>query len=163
MKKIVEEDKQAEDGVQWTRNDVSYTLKGIVWHKGTTVSSGHYYAVTVNTNGDHWTIFDDNISEKKNWSWIKNEQAYLLFYEKDVSLQTKNEDKILSKNESTQNQRTNSDWIGQINQFNEPKITRTLSVGEEKPENKNEKRKRDEELLPTTKKRRKMDQQVHIS
>ena len=66
MKKIVEEDKQAEDGVQWTRNDVSYTLKGIVRHKGTTVSSGHYYAVTVNTNGDNWTIFDDNISEKKN-------------------------------------------------------------------------------------------------
>ena len=121
---------QTEDSAQRTIKNVRYTLKGIVRHKGAAISSGHYYAVTLDTNGENWTLYDDESSEKKYWSWLKNQQAYMLFYEKDDTRQTEKDGTILSKNLETPKIKTKSDMMGHTNRSNHPNIMENPNIME---------------------------------
>ncbi|GLI66904.1 hypothetical protein VaNZ11_010931 [Volvox africanus] len=56
-----------------------YTLTGVLVHQGTSLHSGHYYALVRDSYGD-WSCMNDNNVYGTCLEQVQQEQAYLLFY-----------------------------------------------------------------------------------
>ena len=61
------------------RDQPSFTLSGIICHKGS-LDSGHYVAYCKNFENHQWYKFDDKTVKAKNEANILSQQAYLAFY-----------------------------------------------------------------------------------
>ena len=56
----------------------SYRITGVVFHRGSTIASGHYISY-VNAEGK-WLEADDSSIREVSWEMVKNMKVYLLFY-----------------------------------------------------------------------------------
>ena len=56
----------------------SYRITGVVFHRGSTIASGHYISY-VNVEGK-WLEADDSSIREVSWEMVKNMKVYLLFY-----------------------------------------------------------------------------------
>ncbi|GIL55960.1 hypothetical protein Vafri_11422 [Volvox africanus] len=56
-----------------------YTLTGVLVHQGTSLHSGHYYALVRDSYGD-WSCMNDSHVYSTSLEQVRQEQAYLLFY-----------------------------------------------------------------------------------
>ncbi|GIL85867.1 hypothetical protein Vretimale_8927 [Volvox reticuliferus] len=56
-----------------------YTLTGVLVHQGTSLHSGHYYALVRDSYGD-WSCMNDSHVYGTSLEQVRQEQAYLLFY-----------------------------------------------------------------------------------
>lgn len=73
------------DKVQPTKTiaDEVYDLYGVVIHAGSSTNCGHYYAYCKNMHTGKWyDCNDSSIRSTDNESYILNQEAYLLFYQK---------------------------------------------------------------------------------
>ena len=64
-----------------------YSLRAVIVHKGNSISSGHYIALTKpeNSQGASWWRYSDTSREPMRWEQVKQQQAYMLLYEKENS------------------------------------------------------------------------------
>ena len=56
----------------------SYQITGVVFHRGSTIASGHYISY-VNAEGK-WLEADDSSIREVSWEMVRNMKVYLLFY-----------------------------------------------------------------------------------
>lgn len=70
----------ARESPQWKQN-MSYDLVGVVTHLGTTATSGHYIAHTLQQSSGKWLRFDDADVSVVHVNKVLEEPAYLLFYQ----------------------------------------------------------------------------------
>ena len=64
---------------------VTYNLKAVVTHIGETPSGGHYTATTrLDSTSNNWHNYSDIHCKPMSFKQVKKQQAYLLFYEKDM-------------------------------------------------------------------------------
>jgi hypothetical protein len=69
--------------------DEVYDLYGIVIHSGYSANSGHYYSYCKDINKKSWYECNDScVSSINSESQVLNEEAYLLFYQKRVKLES---------------------------------------------------------------------------
>lgn len=64
-------------------SNISYTLTGVIVHKGATAKSGHYVAYIKNRDGTNWIRKDDDDSLTMPFSRVKRQRPYILFYQRD--------------------------------------------------------------------------------
>lgn len=64
-------------------NEAEYQLSSLVVHKGTRLTSGHYYSYVKHPNTrEDWFLMDDSNVSGIDWETVSKEQAYILFYSK---------------------------------------------------------------------------------
>ena len=69
--------------------DEVYDLYGIVIHSGYSANSGHYYSYCKDINKKSWYECNDScVSSINSESQVLNEEAYLLFYQKRVKIES---------------------------------------------------------------------------
>ena len=56
-----------------------YQIKGVIVHRGKTLSGGHYIAYI--REGAEWIKWDDEFGTFVTWDTVKSEKAYILLFE----------------------------------------------------------------------------------
>ena len=65
---------------------VTYNLKAVVSHIGDKISGGHYVATTrLDASSDIWHTYSDSYCKAIRFEQVQTQQAYLLFYEKEIT------------------------------------------------------------------------------
>eukprot|EP01102_Stenamoeba_stenopodia_P003675 TRINITY_DN13832_c0_g1_i1.p1 TRINITY_DN13832_c0_g1~~TRINITY_DN13832_c0_g1_i1.p1 ORF type:complete len:768 (-),score=167.90 TRINITY_DN13832_c0_g1_i1:37-2061(-) len=87
--------------------ETKYKLTGVVVHSGGSANSGHYYAF-VQSSAGAWYRMDDQDVSQVSVATVMKQQAYILFYVKDVPATVKSSNATLSTSLSTPNTSVNS-------------------------------------------------------
>ena len=69
------------------RTYTRYRLRAVIEHIGETMGGGHYAAMTKPDliEGKLWFWYSDTLRQPMSWEQIKQHQAYLLLYEKEIN------------------------------------------------------------------------------
>ena len=67
-------------------NLITYNLKAVISHVGHKISGGHYIATTrCDASSDIWHTYSDSNCKALSFEQVQKQQAYLLFYEKEIT------------------------------------------------------------------------------
>ena len=83
-------------------NLVTYNLKAVISHIGDKISGGHYIATTrLDASSAIWHTYSDSYCKAIRIEQVQKQQAYLLFYEKEISTAVKQKENCVSLNSLT--------------------------------------------------------------